>query len=85
MSAVPETEGVIQLLDEERNIIYIAGTMNLRESLDELVNSDEPGMSKVCYFQYEENDMYSTRESELTQQYMQQHGGLPELNDDLLF
>ena len=84
-SAAPETEGVIQLFDEEKKILYIAGTMNLRDALEELLSSDEPGMSKAHYFQYEENDMYSKRESELIQQFMQEHGGLPELNEDMLF
>lgn len=85
VSATPETEGVIQLFDEEKNIIYIAGTMNMRDALEELTSSDEPGMSKAHFFQYEENDMYSKRESELIQQFMQEHGGLPELNEDMLF
>ncbi len=85
VSTVPEDEGVIQLLDGEKQIIYIAGTMNLRKSLDELVSSEELGMSKVRYFMYEENDMYTGRESELIQQFMQAHGGLPELNDEMLF
>ncbi|HJX69642.1 MAG TPA: FAD-dependent oxidoreductase, partial [Dehalococcoidia bacterium] len=85
ISNIPETEGVVQLLDAERNIIYIAGTMNLRHALEELVSSAEAGMSKVRYFRYEENDMYSTRESELIQQFMQEHGGLPELNEEMLF
>ena len=83
VSNVAETEGVIQLLDEEKNILYIAGAMNMREALEELVNSDE--VSKVHYFVYEENDMYTKRESELIQQFMQEHGSLPELNEELLF
>lgn len=85
VSTIAETEGVIQLLDGERRIIYIAGTMNLRKALEELLSSDESGMSKVCYFMYEENDIYSTRESELIQQFMQEHGVLPELNEEMLF
>jgi hypothetical protein len=84
-SEIAETEGVIQLLDEAKNVIYIAGTMNLHETLEELVESDETGMEKVRYFIYEENDMYTKKESELIQQYMQEHGSLPELNEDLLF
>jgi thioredoxin reductase len=85
ISVISEKEGVIQLFDEEKNIIYIAGTMNLHEALEELVNSDESEMGKVRYFLYEENDMYTKKESELIQQFMQEHGGLPELNEELLF
>jgi hypothetical protein len=73
------------LLDEAKNVIYIAGTMNLHETLEELIESDESGMEKVRYFIYEENDMYTKKESELIQQFMQEHGSLPELNEDLLF
>jgi NADPH-dependent glutamate synthase beta subunit-like oxidoreductase len=85
VSTISEKEGVIQLFDEDKKIIYIAGTMNLHEALEELVNSDELGMEKARYFLYEENDMYTKKESELIQQFMQEHGDLPELNEELLF
>jgi hypothetical protein len=81
----PEREGVIQLFTEDRKVLYIAGTMNMREALEELLSGDEHDISNVCYFEYEQNDMYSKKESELMQLYMQEHGGLPELNDDLPF
>ena len=83
VSTLPEAEGVYQLLDEQKSVIYIAGTMNLRQALEENLSTEE--MSKVRYFWYEENAMYTSRESELIQQFMQQHGGFPELNEELLF
>ncbi len=83
VSTVPEGEGVYQLLDEGRAIIYIAGAMDLRKALQE--NLSEPSMSKARYFRYEENDMYTVRESELIQQFMQEHGSMPELNEEMLF
>jgi len=82
VSPTPETEGVIILFGEEKNILYIAGTMNINEALEELLSGDEHDTSQVCFFHYEENDMYSKRESELIQQFMQEHGGLPALNED---
>lgn len=79
VAAVPNVEGVYQLLDEEKNILAIVGTATLREALEEqLVNA-----SKAKYFGYEEEPMYSQRESQLIQQYLQEHGKLPEGTGDL--
>jgi len=77
--AVPEMEGVFQLLDEEKKAIYIKGTMNLRHELEEQLLSRE----RARYFIYEEDPMYTKRESELLQRFLGQHGCLPEGNDEL--
>jgi hypothetical protein len=37
LDALPEIEGVLQLVDSEKNTIYIKGTLNLREELKELL------------------------------------------------
>jgi formate dehydrogenase beta subunit len=79
VSAVPEIEGVFQLLDEAKKVIYIQGTMNLRQHLEEQLLTQE----KARYFIYEEDPMYTKRESELLQKFLQQHGRLPEGNDEL--
>ena len=79
MSQVPEVEGVYQLLDEEKNIIYIKGAMNLHRELEEQLEVQE----KARYFMYEEEPMYTKRESELLQQYIAQHGQMPEGNREL--
>jgi NADPH-dependent glutamate synthase beta subunit-like oxidoreductase/NAD-dependent dihydropyrimidine dehydrogenase PreA subunit len=79
LSQVPETEGAFQLLDEEKNIIYIAGTQNLRQTLEEQLTSKP----EAKYFGYEEDQMYTKRESELIQQFLQQHGRLPAGNEDV--
>jgi len=81
---VPETEGVIQLFDAEKRLICIKGAVNLFEEMDNKLGSVE----KAEYFVWEEAPMYAKRESELLQQYMQEHGGVPEenaaeLDDDL--
>ncbi len=79
VSAVPETEGVYQLLDAEKEIIYIKGTMNLRQELEEQLSTYE----KATYFMYQEESMYTKRESELLQQFMQRYGRMPEGNMEL--
>ncbi len=79
LTPVPDTEGVYQLLDEQKNIIYIKGTMNLRQELEEQLETNRD----ACYFQWEEDPMYTKRETELIQQFLQQHGRLPPQNDEL--
>ncbi|MFW9991082.1 MAG: FAD-dependent oxidoreductase [Candidatus Odinarchaeota archaeon] len=79
LKRVPETEGAFQLLNDEKKIIFIQGAPNLREALEEQLKSND----KARYFDYEEDPMYTKRESELLQQFMQKHGGMPEGNEDL--
>jgi formate dehydrogenase beta subunit len=76
---VPETEGAIQILNENQEIILIQGTTNLRNALEEQLSSNQ----NACYFNYEEDPMYTKRESELLQQFMQEFGRFPEGNEDL--
>jgi len=76
---VPETEGAIQILNENQEIILIQGTQNMRLTLEEQLATN----SKACYFNYDEDPMYTKRESELLQQYMQEFGRFPEGNEDL--
>lgn len=78
VATVPETEGVFQLLDAGKNVTHIIGTAKIRESMQEYLDNED-----VCYFDYEEEPMYTQRESQLIQQYLQQHGKLPKGNDEL--
>lgn len=73
VESVPETEGVIQLLNNEKKVIRISGTANIRQSLKECLQ--EPG--NAVWFGWEEDPMYTKRESELIQRYLQQYGELP--------
>jgi len=75
---VPETEGVYQLYDEEHKILTIKGTANLRESLLEALEEN----TKATGFDFEEDKMYSQRESELIQAYLQEYGKMPGGGDD---
>jgi formate dehydrogenase beta subunit len=76
---VPRTEGVFQLFDADKRVIYIKGTTNLVEEMKDKLRT----LENARYFSWEENAMYTKRESELLQQYMQQHGGVPEGNNEL--
>ncbi|MDP2914702.1 MAG: FAD-dependent oxidoreductase [Candidatus Aminicenantes bacterium] len=79
MSEVPEVEGVFQLSDERRNVIFIAGTPNLRRTLLEHLSAG----SEAHYFLYEKNPMFTKRESEWIQQFLQKHGRLPPKNEEV--
>jgi NADPH-dependent glutamate synthase beta subunit-like oxidoreductase len=77
VATVSGAEGVYQLLDEEKKILRIAGTADLRQALEEQLRSNP----KARYFIYEEASMYTQRESELLQHFLQEHGHLPSGND----
>jgi hypothetical protein len=70
---VPAAEGVFQLLDEAHNVLAIKGTENLRQELQTALEDND----RVAWFEYEEDKMYSQRESELIQKYLQEHGEMP--------
>ena len=80
VSMVPETSGVYQLLDEKKMIIYIVGTPDLRRDLEQQLQT----VKKARYFGFEEEPMYTKRESELIQKFLKEHGRMPELNEELL-
>ena len=73
ITQAPETEGVFQLYDEDHNVIAIKGTSNLRATLLEELEDN----TKAAWFDFEEDKMYSMRESELIQRYLQEHGKMP--------
>jgi len=70
---VSESEGVYQLLDEDKVVYAIKGVDNMREALSALVETS----AKAKYFLFDEDPMYSKRESELIQQYLKVHGCMP--------
>ena len=79
VALVPEKAGVYILYNEERNVIEIKGTSNLRQMLGEKLTTN----NKIKFFKFEEDPMYSKRESELLQKHMQQHGEMPSGGDEL--
>lgn len=73
VETVPELAGVYQLLDADKAILAIKGVINMRQALEGNLESND----QACFFIFEEDEMYTKRESELLQQYLQQHGELP--------
>jgi thioredoxin reductase len=73
VNQLPETEGVFQLLDADHQILSIKGSANLRRELLETLEDNET----ASFFEFEEDKMFSRRESELIQKYLQEHGEMP--------
>ncbi len=78
INRLPETEGVFQLLDKNHNVLVIKGCNNLSKEL--LTQKEDKENAE--WFEYEENKMYSQRESELIQKYLQEYGKMPGIGDD---
>jgi NADPH-dependent glutamate synthase beta subunit-like oxidoreductase/ferredoxin len=79
VSLVPEIAGVFTLFDNNKEIVEIKGTDNMKKMLkDKLKSSD-----KIKFFKFEDDPMYSKRESELLQQYIKKHGEMPSGGDEL--
>ncbi len=73
LERVPRAEGVFRLLDEAGAVLAIKGTADLHGALrDELA-----GDTGAARFDFEEDKMYSKRESELIQQHLREHGEMP--------
>ncbi|MGB0128519.1 MAG: FAD-dependent oxidoreductase [Rhodocyclaceae bacterium] len=71
--AVPGEAGVFQLLDADKNVLMIKGVENLQAGLQAQIGANEAAR----FFVYEEAAMYTSRESQLIQAYLQQHGKMP--------
>ncbi len=79
IKSIPESAGVIQISDEKKEVFLIKGCENIKQALGELLEENKNGV----YFTFELDQMYTKRESELMQQYLQKHGELPTGEDDL--
>ena len=73
VSSIPQEAGVFQLLDADKNILTIKGVENLRAGLEAQLGRNEA----AHYFVWEEAAMYTSRESQLIQSYLQQFGKMP--------
>jgi NADPH-dependent glutamate synthase beta subunit-like oxidoreductase len=78
ISATPESAGVYRLYDADRHLFAISGTPNLHDALEAKLDSE-----KAAFFDYELNEMYTARESELIQHYAAEHGEMPAGEEDL--
>jgi NADPH-dependent glutamate synthase beta subunit-like oxidoreductase/Pyruvate/2-oxoacid:ferredoxin oxidoreductase delta subunit len=73
IAKVPEIEGVYRLFDEADATLAIKGVMNLKQGLQEAFTENP----KARFFTAEPDRMYTSRETELIQRYLQEHGELP--------
>lgn len=73
VSQVPGDAGVYQLLDKDKKVISIKGAMNLRQELDREIEENE----NARWFEWETDEMFTKRESELIQQHLQKYGKMP--------
>jgi excinuclease UvrABC nuclease subunit len=79
VAAVPEKEGVFQLLDEQENVIYIKGAMNLQQELKDQLELNQ----EAKFFMYIEDQMFSKRETEMLQHYIIEYGKMPKVNQEM--
>ncbi|TAL68146.1 MAG: 4Fe-4S dicluster domain-containing protein [Bacteroidetes bacterium] len=79
IDGLPEAEGVIQILNNDKEVDIIKGTDNIRKTMLEWVKEKKD----YPYFIYELDPMFTKRESELLQQYLQKHGKMPDAGDEL--
>ncbi len=59
----------------------ISGVIDLRAAL--LAGLEGSFAGEACAFQFEEDPMYTQRESEMLARHLQEHGRMPEGNDVL--
>ncbi len=77
---VPAVEGIFILADANKKPITIKGTADIRAGLLEKLELS----TEVRFFLWEEDPMYTKRESEVIQQHLTQYGELPSGGDDEL-
>jgi len=80
---VPEEAGVYTLYNEDRGLIYVGGSNNLREIFTHYLEtnfSDDPRKCETRYYGRESAPNWEERVKELLDEYSQEHGELPKLN-----
>jgi len=73
IAGVTTESGVFQLLDADKNVLMIKGVENLAAGLSEQLGH----VTDARYFVYEEAALFTSRESQLIQAYLQQYGKMP--------
>ena len=66
------------LAGDDKKATLIKGTENIRAALDEKLSAG----TDAAWFMWEEDGMYTKRESELIQQHLNQYGEMPGGGDD---
>ena len=73
ISGITAAAGVFQLLDADKNVLMIKGVESLRSELAEQFGKNP----NAKYLVFEEAAMYTSRESQMIQAYLQQYGKMP--------
>jgi hypothetical protein len=73
VAGITDEAGVFQLLDADKNVLMIKGVAALREGLQDQLGRNEAAR----HFVYEPAAMYTSRESQMIQAYLQQYGKMP--------
>jgi hypothetical protein len=76
----PDAEGVYVLSGEDKKPTMIKGTESIRAALGEKLSEG----TDAAFVYWEEDGMYTKRESELIQQHLNQYGEMPGGGDDEL-
>ena len=80
---VPEEAGVYAFYSEDRTLILLGGSLNLRKTFTDYLEtnfSEDPRKCKTVYYKRESTLNWQERVKELLNEYNQQHGELPKLN-----
>ncbi len=73
VATISTEPGVFQLLDADKKVLMIKGVENLRQGLSEQLGRNEAAVA----FVWEEAAMFTSRESQMIQAYLQEHGQMP--------
>jgi len=80
---VPEEAGVYAFYNEDRVLIYVGSSPNLRETFTHYLEtsfSDDPRKSETRYYRRKSTLNWKERAKELLDEYSQNHGEPPKLN-----
>ena len=80
LERAPRAEGVFTLYDRDKNTLAIKGALDLGAALEDARET----FGTAAFVEWEEDKMYTKRESELLQQYMLKHGEMPRGDEDEL-
>ena len=83
---VPDEAGVYALYNEDKVLIYVGGSDNLQETFTRYLETNFPDDPRKCetrYYRREPTPNWEERVIELLNEYGQEHGELPKLNNPL--
>lgn len=84
IKTIPDSSGVFELGDTAKNVIMIKGADKLQQTLIELKNSGEPSLDGALFVRFEEDFMYTKRETELLQAFMRVNKKQPLCNEEII-